>query len=377
MRTNIRLGRVLGIEIGLHYSWFLIALLIVFTLSDYFHASNPAWTPAVVFAISGLTGIFFFVSIVVHELSHSVVASARGLPVRSITLFALGGVAQIEKGAGSARTEFLMAIAGPIASAVIGVCALAISVLCGWSPATEQFSSPWLAALVWLGFINVGLAVFNLIPGYPMDGGRILRSLIWWKTGNAERSTQIAARVGQATGVAFIAIGVARLWLGAGFGSLWTAFIGWFIIRAAAASYEEARLRGAMQGVHVRDIMSRDCPAIDRYTNLQSLAGMLRAEGPACFVIEEQGEPVGIITSNELEHIERQRWPYTTVDDVMRPLEELQSISPDALLADALEIMARADTPQLPVISGGHLEGILSYRQVARFFRTHPAARAS
>ena len=377
MRSHVRLGKIFGIEIGLHYSWFLIALLIVFTLADYFRANNASWGKEVIWAISVLTGVFFFVSIVLHELSHSLVAKAREVPVHSITLFALGGVAQIEKGAATAKTEFWIAVAGPVASAVIGGAAVGISFALGWSPAQDQVASPFLAALVWLGFINLGLAVFNLIPGYPMDGGRILRALIWWKTGNEQRSTQVAARVGQVVGALFIGLGILRFYWGSGVGSLWTAFIGWFIIRAAGASHADAGMRRAIAGVRVSDIMSRDCKTVDRYTNLQTLvATMVRPDAPNCFVIDEDGVPAGIVTLGEIDAVERARWPYTTVDDVMRPLDELQSISPDAPLTDALELMARTEVNQLPVVSQGHLDGVLSYRQVARFFRSHPALKA-
>lgn len=192
MRSQIKLGRIFGIPIGLHYSWFLIALLIVFSLSAQFRTSNAGWSDGLILASAIGTAILFFVSLLLHELAHSLVATANGLPVREITLFALGGVSQIEKNPASAKIEFWIAFVGPLTSAVIGVlCLMAERVIGG-------ASDPWKAILLWLGYINVALAAFNLTPGYPLDGGRVLRAIIWWRTGDAERSTRTAARVGQA-----------------------------------------------------------------------------------------------------------------------------------------------------------------------------------
>ena len=194
MRTNIKLGRVFGIEIGLHYSWFLIALLIVLSVVGEFSAVHKDWSTGVIWSLSILTALLFFVSLLLHELAHSLVAESRGLPVRAITLFALGGISQIEKEPSDARTEFWMAIVGPLTSIAIGGVCLGIARWCGWTPGISP-NVPLVAMLVWLGYINLGLGVFNLIPGYPLDGGRVLRALIWWATGNANRSTRIAAKV--------------------------------------------------------------------------------------------------------------------------------------------------------------------------------------
>jgi len=203
MKAQIKLGRIFGVEIGLHYSWFIIALLITFSLAEHFQLNNPSWSDGLRWGVAILTAILFFVAIVIHELSHAVVAKLRGLPVRSITLFALGGVAQIEKEAADAKTEFWMGIIGPITSFVIGLVCLAITLALGWTP-PQLPRSPLPAMLMWLGVINIGLAIFNMIPGFPLDGGRVLRGIVWWITGNALRATRIAARVGQV--IAFLMI---------------------------------------------------------------------------------------------------------------------------------------------------------------------------
>ncbi len=255
MRSQIKLGRVFGIKIGLHYSWFVIALLIVFSLSSQFHSSNPEWGDTVIMTLAVGTAILFFVSLLLHELAHSLVATSNNLPVKEITLFALGGVSQIEKNPQSAKVEFWMAFVGPLTSAAIGVICLTLARLIG-----DPSSNPWMTMLLWLGYINLTLGAFNLLPGYPLDGGRVLRAIIWWKTGNADRSTQMAARVGQAVAFAFIALGIFRFFGGAGIGGLWIAFIGWFLLQAARESYTQVGLAHALKDVRVADVMTRDCP---------------------------------------------------------------------------------------------------------------------
>src|SRR5262249_51992963 len=192
MRSDIQLGRVFGIRIGLHFSWLFIALLIVFSLQAYLYGTNPQWGGLLIWMSALCAGLLFFATLIAHELAHSIVAKSRGLPVRSITLFALGGVAEIEKEPSDAKTEFWIAVVGPISSLIIGILFLTLSLAIGWHPPATP-SSPALAMLVWLGYINVTLAVFNLVPGFPLDGGRILRAIVWWITGSAQRATAITS----------------------------------------------------------------------------------------------------------------------------------------------------------------------------------------
>src|SRR5438128_6646046 len=197
MRPSIRLGRLFGVDIGLHYSWFIIALLLFFSLAGHFQIVNPQWSPALTWTLAAITALLFFASIVAHELSHAAVANARGIPVKSITLFALGGVANVERESSDPKSEFWMAIVGPITSLVIGLLFLAIARAAGWRPMAGTPPAPLWAGLVWLGYINISLAVFNMIPGYPLDGGRVLRSIVWGINRNLVRATKITAGVGQ------------------------------------------------------------------------------------------------------------------------------------------------------------------------------------
>src|SRR5579863_6090324 len=268
MRSSIRLGKLFGIEIGLHYSWFLIALLITMSLGSQFQESHAEWGSNIIWSLAVLTSVLFFVTLLAHEMSHALVARARGLTTRAITLFALGGVAQIEKEPEDAKTEFLVGIVGPLSSAVIGVASLAVAWAVGWHIGAEP-ATPLRAMFVWLGYINLTLAAFNMIPGYPLDGGRILRSILWLTSRDAVRATERAANVGKVIALLFIALGIFRFFGGAGFGGLWIAFIGWFLLQAAGASYGSVALTTGLQGVRVSDIMTRECTSVDGNVNVQ------------------------------------------------------------------------------------------------------------
>jgi len=371
MRSQIKLGRIFGIEIGLHYSWFLIALLIVFSLFSQFQSTNPQWRGGVILSLAVATAILFFISLLLHELAHSIVATANGLPVKEITLFALGGVSQIEKNPTSARLEFWMAFVGPLTSAVIGgICMLAARALGGAA------SDPWMAMLLWLGYINLMLAAFNLIPGYPLDGGRVLRAIIWWNTGDADRSTRAAAKTGQAVAFAFIAWGIFRFFGGAGVGGLWIAFVGWFLLQAARESYVQVGLAQALDGVRVADVMTRECPKVEGSLNLQNFVEQeLLRTARRCYTVVEKGELAGLVTPHEIKEIDRTKWPFMTLHDVMRPIKDVRSVAPDDSLKSALEVMSRDDVNQLPVVSNGHLEGMLSRTQLFAYLQTHAELR--
>src|SRR5437667_2496052 len=370
MKAQIKLFRIFGIQIGLHYSWLLIAVLIVFSLAGQFAATNPQWGANIIWGVSVLTALLFFATIVIHELSHAAIAKTRGLPVRSITLFALGGVAQIEKEASDAKTEFWMGIAGPITSALIGLICLGIAAGIGWNPSNHH-QSPWAAMLGWLGVINLALAVFNMVPGFPLDGGRVLRASIWWITGDASRATRFATGFGQIIAFGFIIVGLFRFFNGAGFGGLWLTFIGWFLLDAARSSYAQFETIERLRGVRVRDVMASDWPVVEGNTSLQTFVDddLLRS-GKRCFVVEKEGHVVGIVTPHEVKDVEREKWPQLTVAEVMLPLEKLHAVKPATTLTEALETMGREDINQLPVMSNGHLEGIISRSHILRLLQT-------
>jgi Zn-dependent protease/predicted transcriptional regulator len=376
MQSQIKLGRVFGVQIGLHYTWLIIALLITVSLASHFHSTNAEWGAVIVWTSAIITGVFFFTSIVIHELAHATVAKSRGLSVRSITLFAFGGVAQIEKDASDAKTEFRVGIAGPIASVGIGGLCLLMAYTAGWRP-ERSTDSPLLAMLVWLGYINVLLAVFNMIPGFPLDGGRVLRAAIWWATGDANRATKTAARIGQFVAYGFIALGIIQFAAGAGIGGLWIAFIGWFLLDAARASYAEVELNLQLRGLRVSDVMVSDCPSVDGNVNLQTFIEQhLLRSGRSCYTVVSNGQLAGLITQQEVRRVEKSRWPYTTVYDAMLSQAGSQSISPDASVSEALQLMGRSGAAHLPVLTEGKLVGVIAREQILRILQTRSELRA-
>lgn len=370
MRPQIKLGRVFGIEIKLHYSWLIIALLIIYSIAGHFSNAHPDWGRAVIWGAAIMTAILFFTSILLHELSHALVARRRGIPIRSILLFALGGVTLFEKEVEDAKTEFLVSIVGPAASALIGLACLTAAWSLGWTLNIEP-ATPWAAMLVWLGYINFGLAVFNMLPGFPLDGGRVLRAIVWWRTGSQERATRVASVIGQAVAGAFIILGVIRFLGGEGISGLWMAFIGWFLFNAAKSTHTQQELTERLRGVRVGDLMTRDCPIADGNSNLQTFVNEYVARtGQRCFLVAEQGVVTGLITSKEVKDVPKARWPYTTVYDVMRPLDQLPTVTPETPVSEALEIIGRENLNQLPALAEGRLAGMISRDQILRYMMT-------
>lgn len=373
MQASIKLIRVFGIQLGLHYSWLIIALLVTLSLAAQFSAVNADWGTGVIWTTAIITGLLFFTAIVLHELAHALVARLRGLPVRSITLFALGGVALIEKESGDAATEFWMGIAGPIMSAVIGILCLLAALALGWSPETQILApqTPLVAALVWLGYINIALAVFNMLPGFPLDGGRVLRAILWWALDDVNRATRIASRVGQFTAIFFIVWGIYQFFAGGGFGGLWIAFIGWFLLNAAGSSYAQNEINENLRGVRVSDVMRHDCETVDADLNLRIFVNeyMLKT-GRRCFFVMEGERFTGIVTPREVAEISPNEWTQKTVGEIMRPFDDLQKVKPETPLSEALEKMGRGDVNQLPVISNNRLAGVISRQHILETIRT-------
>src|SRR5215469_11143597 len=376
VHSQIKLGRIFGIEVGLHYSWFVIAILIAFSLATHFHQIRPDWSQQAVWSAAAITAILFFASLLLHELAHSIVAKSRGLNVRAITLFALGGVSQIESEPPDAKSEFWIAIVGPLTSLIIGVIFIAIARL--WSGAARA-EAPTVAAavLLWLGYINIALAAFNMIPGYPLDGGRILRSILWWISGSAQRATRWASQVGQVVGFLFILLGLYRFFVGANFGGLWLAFIGWFLLDAARSSYLQTDLIADLRGRTVADLMERNCATVPGYLSLRDFVDeyMLHSAG-RCFLVAQDGRAIGVITPNQTRAVPRDEWPQTSLQSVMRPLNTLLAVRPDMPAVKALELMSRENVQEMPVIANGKLEGLFSRSQLLRYIQVYAGHRS-
>jgi Zn-dependent protease/predicted transcriptional regulator len=368
MKASISLGRWFGVPVGLHYSWFIVAWLISLSLASQFAAMNPNWSPGVVWGLAIITALLFFVCIVLHELAHASVAKVSGIPVQGITLFALGGIAQIEKDAASPAKEFWMAIAGPIASIAIGI---VCRVIAGVAYAADPTRLAGFAAVFgWLAYINIVLALFNLIPGFPLDGGRVLRSIVWGITHDVNKATRVAARAGQVVGALFIAFGLFALLVRGDFGGLWIAFIGWFLLEGAQAYYRQAQLSSSFHGLRVGDVMARDCATIDGATTLRHFVDDDLLQKPSrCFAVSRDDHVMGLITPDDVKPVKKERWDDVTVSQVMRPLDTLHPVTPNTSAGEALEVMGREHLNQLPVVSDGHLDGVITFSYLVGFLR--------
>jgi predicted transcriptional regulator len=253
---------------------------------------------------------------------------------------------------------------------LIGIVCLGLAAALGW-PLGANPETPLQAMLMWLGYINISLGIFNLVPGFPLDGGRVLRGIIWWITGDGVRATRIAARVGQVVAFGFILVGVWRFFHGAGLGGLWIAFIGWFLMDAARASRAEVEISRMLSGLRVKDLLERDCLEVDGNDNLQTFVSeYLLRTGKRCFLVRNGTDIEGIITPQEIKETDHARWSYITVAEVMRPLDQLHAVTPDMPVTEALEIMAREDVNQLPVLKDGRVEGFISRGGILRLLQT-------
>jgi Zn-dependent protease/CBS domain-containing protein len=364
-RQNIPLGRIVGIPIGLDYSWFLIFALLTWMLaSSYYPAEFKNWSPQLYWFMGAVTAIMLFVSVLLHELGHSVVALRYKIPVRSITLFIFGGVAQIDAKPPSARAEFLIAIAGPVVS--LGLAVL-FSLL---KPAFAAVEPLWGLAK-YLAYINFSLVLFNLIPGFPLDGGRVFRAVVWAVTKDLRRATLIAANAGRFFGFLFIFVGVWQIFSGNFGGGLWIAFIGWFLGNAATAQVQQVVLQGQLGGHTVRQAMSSRGLSVPADLTLQQLVdGQILGSGRRCFLVNRGEDTVGLITLHRVKEVPRPEWGKTTAAQAMLPLKQVKRISPDDELLSALELMGREGVNQLPVMAGGQVFGMLNREDVITYLRT-------
>jgi Zn-dependent protease/CBS domain-containing protein len=365
-RYNIPLGRILGIPIGLDYSWFVIFALLTWMLaSNYYPAEFKDWPPLLYWSMGAVTAVMLFVSVLLHEMGHSVVALRYKIPVRSITLFLFGGVAQIGAEPPSAIAEFLIASAGPLVSLTLAVLFYAVQPLVGGI-------EPLLGLAKYLAYINLALVLFNLIPGYPLDGGRVFRAIVWAITGNMRRATLVAANGGRLFAFLFIFIGVLLMVSGNFGGGLWIAFIGWFLDTAASAQIQQVMIQGLLTGHKVSQAMSTHCAAVPADLTLQKLVDehILGSSGQRCLLVTRGENTVGLMTLHQIKELPRLDWPTTHAAQAMIPMEQLKCIEPDAELWAALQKMDRDGVNQLPITRDNHVIGMLSREDVITFLRT-------
>ncbi len=365
MKQSISLGRIFGIPIGLDYSWFLVFALLTWTLAvSYYPAEFKNWPALEYWLVGGVTAVLLFVSVLLHELGHSVVAMRYKIPVRSITLFIFGGVAQIGAEPPSAIAEFWIAVAGPLVS-------FALAALFGLLQPVVTSIGPLLALAKYLAYINGVLGLFNLIPGFPLDGGRVFRAIVWGITHNLRRATTIAGNLGRFIGFLFIFYGVWQMISGNFINGLWIAFIGWFLESAAIAQIQQQRVQGLLSGHRVSEVMSHNYVLVSADTTLQQMIDHhILGRGQRSFVVAQDDQMIGLLTLHHLKEIPREDWDLTTAAEAMIPLARLKRIQPDAEMWSAVQEMDRNGVNQLPVMSNGHLEGMLSREDVISYLHT-------
>jgi Zn-dependent protease/predicted transcriptional regulator len=359
-RTGIKIGRVFGIPIYVHLSWFLIFVLITYSLGGEFGARYPQWTSGQLWSLGLLTSLLFFGSVLFHELSHSVVARHYRIPVASITLFFFGGIASITRDPGSAGQEFLIAAAGPASSYVLAGCFGLVAFF------TPKDSMP-NAVATWLAGTNLLLATFNLLPGFPLDGGRIFRSIIWGITKNYSRSTRIAARIGQAIAYGMMGFGVYLAFLAhSSVNGVWFIFLGWFLLTAARQSYVQVEAQSALQGLRASDVMTSEMPTVGRDLSLEEYAQEASRTGRRAHLVVSDGRLIGLMRIEALQAVPRQDWASTSVQAVMLSREQLPSTAPEESVLNVLERMRSANVDQLAVITGDNVVGLVTRDSILR-----------
>ena len=363
-KQNISLRRILGIPIRLDYSWFFIFALLTWSLAaSYFPAEFKYWPTALYWMVGAATALMMFVSVLLHELGHSVVAMRYKIAVRRITLFIFGGVAEVGSEPPSAMAEFWIALAGPAVS-------FALAILFTLLQPIASVAQPMLALVKYLAYINGTLALFNLIPGFPLDGGRIFRSVVWGVTHNLRRATLIAANVGRFIAFLFILLGVWQVFTGNLGNGLWIAFIGWFLERAASSQVQQQALHDVLMGHRVQQVMSRNYATVSADTTLAQLVSHhILGKGQQNFVVEQSGVLVGWLPASRIRQIDASAWPMTTAAQVMFPSRQLRWARPDEDLWDAMEDMEHNGLNQMPVMAGDQIMGLLRREDILRYLR--------
>ncbi|RJP26664.1 MAG: site-2 protease family protein [Actinobacteria bacterium] len=366
-RKGFRVARFGGVSVYLHWSWFIVFFILLWVVVQFFQI-NTASSPALYIPMAVVTTFFFFVSVLLHELSHSIVANRNGVPIKRITLFVFGGVAQMGRDVPSPGVEFKMAAAGPL-------CSYALSLLFGGA---AYLSHTLGAGTVSFGFmllcaVNFGLGTFNLIPGFPLDGGRILRSMLWHHWGDLERSTRTASRLGEGVGGLLIVGGVALIILDLFqahndllFASVWFILIGTFLVQAAAGSYRQVRLRVSLADTMVRELIRSGVPAVDSSTTLEEVYRLHLEMAPTSTVpVLRQGKLAAAIRFGDVRSVDPVLWSSTPAQQVARPVSANEIVTADTPLFEAMLVMERTGKEFLWVVEEGRLLGVL-FRDDAR-----------
>lgn len=378
---GLRMGKIFGIRVVVDWSLFIAVWLVTVGLaSGTFPAWHPDWSAGLRWGVALAAALLFFGSVLLHELSHVLVGRAFGLRVDHITLFLFGGVANIEREPDTPRAEFLMAVVGPLVSVGFGFLCVLVGAWLAGGPTGDPAAvmrglGPLATVLFWLGPVNIVIGLFNLLPGFPLDGGRVLRAILWRATGSLERATRWATAAGQGIGLLLVFVGICMSFgvrvplFGTGLVSgLWLAFLGWFLAGAAAASYQQLVLTALLAGVQVRRIMRRDVAVVSpELTVARFVDEFLMRSDQRGFPVVLGGQLVGLVCLDDVRKVPRDDWGAVRVGDVMTPASVLEVVTPEEDVAEAMRALGRRDVEQLPVVQGGQLLGVLRRRDILRW----------
>jgi Zn-dependent protease/CBS domain-containing protein len=382
--SGVRLGKIFGIDIHIDWSWFLIFMLVIWSLAATFGQLHREWTVETRWGLAFIASFLFFVSVLAHELAHALAARARGVPVKSIMLFMFGGVANIQREPSSPAEEFFITIVGPLMSLFLG----AVFVVVGtWGTSLQNDVlnasailsrlQPWNTVLAWLGSVNIMVGIFNMIPAFPLDGGRVVRSIFWALTNDMRRSTRWASLMGQSIAWIFIVSGSFMLFgvrvpfLGTGlFNGLWIIFIGWFINNAASNGYRQVVIQDILEDVPVRKVMQTQLPMVPSETSVDDLVNnrFTQLEGQAVLVTAGE-EVVGLVAMNDIQKSKKETWESTSVGEIMTPVSQLDYVTPDQDAADAYDRLQRLDLRQIPVMLNNRIVGLLRRKDILRWLQ--------
>jgi Zn-dependent protease/CBS domain-containing protein len=364
MNSSFELGRIAGIRIGVNWSWLVVFVLIVWSLaSAVFPSQNEGLSDATYIAMAVVASLLFFGSILLHELGHAVQAKREGMEIEGITLWLFGGVAKFRGMFESAGAEFRIAVAGPLVSLALGVLFVGVAVVTRTSEEIDGVAA-------WLGYINLMLLVFNLLPALPLDGGRVLRAVLWAARGDFAFATRLAANIGRGFGFVFIAGGIALFIFANSFSGAWLAFIGWFLLGAAASEARFLAVRDALGGLRVRDLMVREPSTVPVTMSLgRFMDDVLGANRYTTYPVMDDGRVVGLLPFRCVAQIPRREWDERSVQDCMLPRDEVPSVDEDDELVEVLDELAEGPGRAL-VVDGDRLKGFLSITDVARALET-------
>jgi Zn-dependent protease/predicted transcriptional regulator len=363
---GIPFGRIFGISLRLNPSWFVIFILVTWALAgSYFPSTYPAWTLTEKISAGVITSLLFFASVLAHELMHSLVAQREGITVKSITLFIFGGVSEIAGEPKTSGDEFRMALAGPLTSLVLGAVLFGIWMGLRHAVGAGEFGA---AIAYWLGIINLSLGAFNLIPGFPLDGGRVLRSILWGRNGDLRGATKTASQIGRVVAYIFIFIGIFLVFTGNWLNGIWLGLIGWFLDNAAVGSYRQVQLNDLLSGHKVSEAMTHDCVSVppgvtaDHIINEYALT-----KGQQCFPVMDGEKLEGMVSFDSLRGVARESRRDKTAAQIMTPLSKLRWVIPSDDLTKVLALMTENDVSQVPVVQDAKVVGLISREHLLSF----------